>query len=103
MKILKRPSNQNWPKKIECAKCRALLEIDLNDLDYDSWVVSGYHFDGSAVSKWKYTFKCMACGHWANGNEISEDEIPLEHRDNIKKRSSLGSHFGARGLDKKIP
>jgi transcription elongation factor Elf1 len=78
---------QGWPRTCDCARCGSTLEVELEDVNYDEWKVSGYHFDGSAVSKWMYTFKCAACGHEASGNELLEANISLEHRKQIKEKS----------------
>ena len=80
MKVLEKGPQPKWPRKVKCKRCKAKLELALEDVDYDSWKVSGYHFNGTAVSEWKYTFRCPECGHDGNGNEIPESEIPYSHR-----------------------
>ena len=77
MEVIKDTLAERWPLKYTCPHCKSNLIAQLSDLDYDSWKVSGYHFDGSAVCKMMYTVHCPACG--ANG-VIDEDIIPLAER-----------------------
>jgi hypothetical protein len=73
-----------WPLDVNCAKCQSDLKIELTDLRYGGWKVSGYHFDGTAVIKYLYTFRCPCCGTEANGNEVDPHAIPDEVRQTLQ-------------------
>jgi len=78
--VLRDELSASWPREVTCTGCNAGLRIDLDDLEFGRWKVNGYHFDGSAVCEGKYTFRCPVCGRQANGNEVSAEEIPYNHR-----------------------
>lgn len=75
---------KKWPLRKVCAGCGSGLRIELSDLSFSSWKVSGYHFCGTAECEWKYTFACPVCGVEANGNEVPEDTVPLDTRTILK-------------------
>jgi hypothetical protein len=87
MKVLEDKTRDAWPIQRVCASeaCHSTLLIDLEDLEYSRWKVSGYHFAGTAVIEGKYTFECGACGLVANGNEVDEALIPLNHQQRLQR------------------
>ena len=80
MLVIEDTLTANWPRNVDCTKCKSTLRVDLNDLSLDSWKISGHHFDGSAVCQDLITFECPVCGTRANGNTVDPDEVPAEVR-----------------------
>lgn len=50
-----------WEYKTKCDQCKSKVWFYMEDLERDSWKVSGYHFDGTAVCKDLYSAICPTC------------------------------------------
>jgi len=81
MKIIKVP-DQTWEQQFTCFRCVTVFLANQDDLDYDSWKVSGYHFTGTAVCEMKLHVACPSCNHLS---PVAEDDIPILLMDRIKK------------------
>lgn len=58
--LVAKPKSE-WSVEIECRSCGYTYKYEARDVWVDSFKVSGYHFDGSAVCKDKAYVKCGNC------------------------------------------
>jgi hypothetical protein len=73
MKMLHPPPKPK-PIHTDCPKCKCVLEIEHDDWEVDSFKVSGYHFDGTAVCKDRWYVNCVNCEQIIFKDRIEEEK-----------------------------
>lgn len=81
MKIISVP-NETWEQEFTCERCTTVFVAEPDDLDYDSWKVSGYHFTGTAVCEMRLYVFCPSCNV---RSRVDEESVPVLIMDSIKK------------------
>lgn len=60
MEILREP-NRQWSFVFHCTNCDTKAKAEVADVEKDEFKVSGYWFDGSAVSETRFYVNCPSC------------------------------------------
>ena len=82
MEILEAPSRE-WSHKFKCGRCKTKFLADQDDLKFEGFKVSGYHFTGTAVIEDKLFVECPTDGQLSF---VKEDDVPVVLRDELVKK-----------------
>lgn len=82
MEILDTPSRE-WSAELTCPRCSTKVRADQDDLEFEGFKVSGYHFAGTAVIEDRYFVECPTDKKciW-----VDEDTVPVILRDELHKK-----------------